>query len=204
MLRRTIGRDSQAMALAIDGWAALKSLLPPPERRAVILFDPCLSNPESSIGRCRAQRRRSSDSPTASMGSGTRSRTGARRGIQMFDRGAWPAGLLPRSSRLKSEPQSRFRLKAGCCSRARLSQAGLCWELKVQWPDDHDRLNGRDIIIINPPYLFEPTLQSLLSLLAGRLGEHGPGQARLQALCGQTGQMATLGRTAAHDVPDAP
>ena len=39
-LKAAIGRDRRAKVLALDGWVALKSLLPPKERRGVVLIDP--------------------------------------------------------------------------------------------------------------------------------------------------------------------
>ena len=39
-LKSAIGRDRRVKLLALDGWVALKSLLPPKERRGVVLIDP--------------------------------------------------------------------------------------------------------------------------------------------------------------------
>jgi 23S rRNA (adenine2030-N6)-methyltransferase len=44
-LEKAIGRDRLVKALALDGWTALKSLLPPKERRGVILIDPPYEDP---------------------------------------------------------------------------------------------------------------------------------------------------------------
>ncbi len=43
-LLRTIGRDRRAKVMERDGWQALKALLPPAERRGVILIDPPYEN----------------------------------------------------------------------------------------------------------------------------------------------------------------
>ena len=39
-LEHLFGRDRQTSVLALDGWTAVKSLLPPVERRGVVLIDP--------------------------------------------------------------------------------------------------------------------------------------------------------------------
>ncbi len=39
-LRQLFARDPQTKVMALDGWTALKSLLPPKERRGVVLIDP--------------------------------------------------------------------------------------------------------------------------------------------------------------------
>lgn len=45
-LRQAFARDARVKVLEIDGWLALKSLLPPPERRGVILIDPPFEAPD--------------------------------------------------------------------------------------------------------------------------------------------------------------
>jgi len=40
LLEANFARDSQTKVLALDAWVALKSLLPPKERRGVVLIDP--------------------------------------------------------------------------------------------------------------------------------------------------------------------
>lgn len=40
-----LGRDRQTQVLGIDGWTALKSLLPPKERRGLVLIDPPFEAP---------------------------------------------------------------------------------------------------------------------------------------------------------------
>jgi 23S rRNA (adenine2030-N6)-methyltransferase len=42
-------------------------------------------------------------------------------------------------------------------------------------PLDPQRLNGSGLIVVNPPYGFEPAAAAILSALADRLGEPGAG-----------------------------
>lgn len=44
-LARTTNRDRRAKTMEIDGWQALKALLPPQERRGVVLIDPPYEDP---------------------------------------------------------------------------------------------------------------------------------------------------------------
>lgn len=44
-LRELFHRDKQTKVLALDGWTALKSLLPPKERRGLVLVDPPFEEP---------------------------------------------------------------------------------------------------------------------------------------------------------------
>ena len=67
-LKAAIGGDRRAKVMALDAWVALKSLLPPKERRGVVLIDP----PFEESGRVRPHGRRAgagacSGSPPASI-----------------------------------------------------------------------------------------------------------------------------------------
>jgi len=44
-LRELFARDRRVKVLELDAWIALKSLLPPPERRGVVLIDPAFEQP---------------------------------------------------------------------------------------------------------------------------------------------------------------
>ena len=75
-LKAAIGRDRRAKVMALDGWVALKSLLPPKERRGVVLIDPAVRG----AGRVRAAGRWPGAGPEAvchraSSWPGIRSRT---------------------------------------------------------------------------------------------------------------------------------
>ncbi len=48
-LRRNIGGDRRAKAVAIDGWTALKAYLPPKERRGLVLVDPAFEEPDEFV-----------------------------------------------------------------------------------------------------------------------------------------------------------
>src|SRR5262245_49606000 len=45
LLKAEFARDTQAKILEIDAWAAIKALLPPKERRGVVLIDPPFEEP---------------------------------------------------------------------------------------------------------------------------------------------------------------
>ena len=45
-LKARLGRDKRVQVLPIDGYAGLKALLPPPERRGLVLIDPPFESPD--------------------------------------------------------------------------------------------------------------------------------------------------------------
>ncbi len=45
-LKAQLGRDKRVQVLPIDGYAGLKALLPPPERRGLVLIDPPFETPD--------------------------------------------------------------------------------------------------------------------------------------------------------------
>lgn len=45
MLRRTLGGHGNAKVLTLDGWMTLKAVLPPKERRGIVLIDPPFEQP---------------------------------------------------------------------------------------------------------------------------------------------------------------
>ena len=49
-LEAALGRDRRVKVMGLDGWIALKSLLPPKERRGVVLIDPPFEQ-EGELGR---------------------------------------------------------------------------------------------------------------------------------------------------------
>ena len=44
-LREALERDRRAKAVELDGWIALNAMIPPPERRGVVLIDPPFEEP---------------------------------------------------------------------------------------------------------------------------------------------------------------
>lgn len=138
-LTALFSRDRQVSVMAIDGWTALKSLLPPPERRAVILIDPPFEQP----------------------GDLDRLVTGLQAATKRFATGVY---LLwyPIKAR---KPVAKMHRDLAQCFTSNLLRV----ELTVHPEHIEDRLNGCGLIILNPPYMLEQQLATVLPDLSARL-----------------------------------
>jgi 23S rRNA (adenine2030-N6)-methyltransferase len=144
-LKAAVGRDPRVKLLALDGWMALKSLLPPKERRGVVLIDP----------------------PFEEQGELARLADGLGQALRRFETGVYLA-WYPIKDR---KPVARFR-KALAAESA--GSELLSIELMIQGGDSPDRLNGCGLIVANPPYALSAQLESALPELSRRLAL-GPG-----------------------------
>lgn len=45
-LREAMGRDKRCKVIELDGWTALNAMIPPPERRGIVLIDPPFERPD--------------------------------------------------------------------------------------------------------------------------------------------------------------
>jgi 23S rRNA (adenine2030-N6)-methyltransferase len=171
-LRAAIGRDPRVKLLTLDGWMALKSLLPPKERRGVILIDP----------------------PFEEQGELVRLVDGLGQALRRFETGVYLA-WYPIKDR---KPITRFR-KALAAEGTWPELLSI--ELMIQGGDSPDRLNGCGLIVANPPYALSAQLETALPELSRRLGL-GPGALhRLERIASQGGgrrqkQAASLKRNA--------
>lgn len=140
-LVRNLRGDARVKPLNIDGWVALRSLLPPKERRGVILIDP----------------------PFEVVGELERLVSGLKDGLRRFATGTYllwyPIKGLPAVNAMK---QRVAGLGVGKL---------LCAELFVHQPSDAQRLNGSGLLIINPPYLLDAHLQRVLPFLSATLAQ---------------------------------
>jgi 23S rRNA (adenine2030-N6)-methyltransferase len=138
-LRAAIGRDPRVKLLALDGWTALKSLLPPKERRGVVLIDP----------------------PFEEEGELDRMAEGLGQAFRRFQTGvclAW----YPIKDR---KPIDRFHNALANPTWPEL----LVVELMIRGQGTPDRLNGCGLIVANPPYALSAQLTTVLPELSRRL-----------------------------------
>lgn len=148
-------RDARIKTLTIDGWTALSAYVPPKERRGLVLVDPPFE--QDSDFRRLAE------------------------GLDAAHR-KWPTGIYALWYPIKgrSEPDALAK---------RLRRLGLPKmlraELIVSPLSDPSRLNGSGLILVNPPWLLEKELSTLLPALAGALGRDGKGTFRLDWLAGE-------------------
>lgn len=138
-LAERFARDRRIKALTLDGWTALHAMIPPPERRGLVLIDP----PFEAVGEL------------------------DRLGEEMARAAAkWQTGIFAGWYPIKDMgPVDRFA-EALAASGARKV---LRLELMIDSPSDPNRLNGCGLVVINPPWLLKDEAEVLLPALADRL-----------------------------------
>jgi 23S rRNA (adenine2030-N6)-methyltransferase len=144
--------DEHAKAIAIDGWTALNAYVPPKERRGLVVVDPPFEQ---------------ADDFTRLAG-----------GLEQAHR-KWPAGIYllwyPIKDRAGPDALARRLKRTGIAKVLRA-------ELMVFPPNDFDRLNGSGLIVVNPPWMLEKELATLLPALVDVLAREGRGGVRLDWL----------------------
>jgi 23S rRNA (adenine2030-N6)-methyltransferase len=138
-LARRFARDRQTKVLHLDGWTALKALLPPKERRAVMLVDP----------------------PFEEAGELDRLIAGLKDAQRRFATGTillwYPIKGLGPIDRFYSTLSSLALEKV------------LVTELFTRAPTDPNILNGCGLIIFNPPFTLAERLRTALPELTHRM-----------------------------------
>ena len=138
-LARLFARDRQTKVLHLDGWTALKSLLPPKERRAVVLVDP----------------------PFEEAGELDRLVTGLKEAQRRF-----AAGTILLWYPIKGlGPIDRFYSTLSSLALEKV----LVTELFTRAPVDPNSLNGCGLIIFNPPFTLAERLSAALPVLTRRM-----------------------------------
>jgi 23S rRNA (adenine2030-N6)-methyltransferase len=145
-LRRLFARDSQVAVHHRDAWEALGALLPPAQRRALVLVDPPYEATDEF----------------AHLADGLR-RGHARMGHAVFV--AW----YPIKHR---SPVRGFHDTL----RASGMRDIVAAELLLREPADPARLNGCGLVVVNPPFGFEAAAADLLAALLERLGAREAGE----------------------------
>lgn len=144
-LKRSIGHDARAKVLSLDGWQALRALLPPSERRGAVLIDP----------------------PFEEAGEFERLTTGLAQATRRFATGIYLV-WFPVKDR---DAVNRF---AGALAAAGYRRALLA-ELDIgTHPENPGKLRSTGLAVLNAPYKLDETLGDLLPFLAARL-QQGPG-----------------------------
>lgn len=136
----------------MDGYVALRAMLPPPERRALVLIDP----------------------PYEEQDEHARIAAGLAEGL-----GRFPAGVFCVWYPLTERARPDVLLSA--LPRARLPPT-LVLELAVAGEEADPRMRGCGLVVINPPWQFESTAAPLLQLLARELAQASGAGARVEWL----------------------
>ena len=145
-LRRRFARDPQVGVHRRDGWEALGALLPPAERRGLVLIDPPYEAPDEFDRLAR----------------------GLRAGHVRF-----PSGVFAAWYPIKHRAPSRGLLNAVAESGMRDVVTAELW---VRAPLDPGRLNGCGLLAVNPPFRFAEETPAILAALLDRLGERETGE----------------------------
>ncbi|CAH1665141.1 MULTISPECIES: 23S rRNA (adenine(2030)-N(6))-methyltransferase RlmJ [unclassified Chelatococcus] len=132
-------RDRQVKALELDGWTALNAMIPPKERRGLVLIDP----PFEEVGEL------------------------ARLGREMLKaQSKWETGIFAGWYPIK-DPADADRFADDLATGSRTGTLRL--ELMIETRIDPTRLNGCGLVVINPPWKLAEEAEILLPALAKRL-----------------------------------
>ncbi|HUS97811.1 MAG TPA: 23S rRNA (adenine(2030)-N(6))-methyltransferase RlmJ [Hyphomicrobiaceae bacterium] len=143
-------RDRQTKTLNLDGWLVPKSVLPPKERRGVVLIDPPFEQPDE-FGRM----------------------TGAlTEGVRRFATGTYVFWYPIKDP----APVSAFKHRVRNLGLGRIIAA----ELFIRSPLQTSVLNGCGLLIHNPPFGLIEWLEGLLPLLAEVLAQDAAATWRLE------------------------
>ncbi|CAA7612427.1 Ribosomal RNA large subunit methyltransferase J [Magnetospirillum sp. SS-4] len=136
LLRSRFAGDRRVGVHHLDGHAAAKGLLPPAERRGLVLIDPPFEV-RDEFDRLRLTLRRI--------------------------RRLWPGGIILAWYPIKGrEPVRRFH----DAIREEGGSRTLAVELLIRPDDDPFRLNGSGLVVVNPPWRLEDALDESLEWLA--------------------------------------
>ncbi|HTN93911.1 MAG TPA: 23S rRNA (adenine(2030)-N(6))-methyltransferase RlmJ [Gallionella sp.] len=145
------GHGARVLVQAADGFSALKALLPPPSRRALVLIDP----------------------PYEDKLDYQRVLSALREGLKRFAGGVYAVWypLLQRNE-ARHLPGQLKKLQV---------KSWLNVALSIRAPsDDSFGMHGSGIFILNPPWLLQGVLQEVMPYLVKVLGQNGEGSFLLE------------------------
>jgi 23S rRNA (adenine2030-N6)-methyltransferase len=128
--------DRQCKVMGLDGWSFLKAMLPPKERRGLILVDPPFEEPGELI----------------------RLTEGLASAIERFATGTYLLWYPIKDPK----PVARFHRGIAEIGHGKVMRA----ELMLRLPRDPSLFNGCGLIVVNPPFTLQAELEVLLPELA--------------------------------------
>ena len=142
-LKRHLAGDFRARVITLDGWLAMGAHMPPKEKRGLVLVDP----------------------PFEQKGEFDRLVDGL---LKAYRR--WPGGVYALWYPLKDRPQvEEFR--------QRLRETGIADILDIvielRPASSEPKLDGCGMVVVNPPFVLEEEMATLLPVLHEALGEDG-------------------------------
>jgi 23S rRNA (adenine2030-N6)-methyltransferase len=159
-LRRLLSHDKACKVLAEDGYQLLKSALPPPERRGLILIDPPFEEPGELV----------------------RMTNALAEGLARFATGMYVLWYP-----IKDEKHvARFHRGVSEVAATARIPPPLKIELLLRPPRNPLLLNGCGLVVVNPPFTLRDEMACALPELAQRMGDTGKGTHLLGPLSNQT------------------
>src|SRR5215210_7661352 len=148
VLSEAFNQVSNLKVMHLDGWMALHALIPPKEKRGLVLIDPPYEEPNEL----------------------------ERLGDEiLLGLSKWPTGVYAGWYPIKDlKPVDALFRRLG----AEIGRSGLRLELLVDDPRDPNRLNGSGLCVINPPWTLREEAEILLPALAERLSRQDYGAYR--------------------------
>lgn len=156
-LKTRFAGDFQCRVIELDGWLALGAHMPPKEKRGLVLVDPPFEQ-EGEFDRLVE-----------------RLKTAWAR---------WPGGTYalwyPVKDRLAVEQFRSDLARAGIPKMVDIS-------LMIRPDSPEPRLDGTGMVVVNPPFVLEAEMKTVLPVLAARLGENGGARTKIEWLAGDQG-----------------
>jgi len=157
-LKERFRREERARVTNMDAWVAAKALLPPAERRGLVLMDPPYEAADEVL----------------------RALAGLQEAHRRFATGVF---CLWYPVKAQADANALAR-RAAALNLPKMLRA----EMSVRRADRGDRLNGSGLLLVNPPWTLEAELSVLLGALAERLADaeaRFPGGVRVERLTGE-------------------
>jgi 23S rRNA (adenine2030-N6)-methyltransferase len=151
-LKRLFARDAQVSVTALDAWTAVKSLLPPPERRGVVLIDPAFEQ----------------------AGELDRLVGALKEGMRRFASGTYLLWYPIKELR----PVAAFKRQITELGLAKATAI----EVMIRDGQDQALLNGAGLVVVNAPFTLADNLQLLLPELVEALQQGSGGGFRIEQL----------------------
>ena len=151
VLSEAFNEVTNLKVMHLDGWTALHALIPPKEKRGLVLIDPPYEKPNEL----------------------------ERLGTELIAAlKKWPTGVYAGWYPVKDVgPVDAVAARL----HQESPRPGLRIELYVDDPRDPTRLNGSGLFVLNPPWSLQQEAETLLPALAERLSRSGYGAYRCEA-----------------------
>ncbi|MEK9279742.1 MULTISPECIES: 23S rRNA (adenine(2030)-N(6))-methyltransferase RlmJ [unclassified Bradyrhizobium] len=147
-------RDEQARVVDLDGWVALPAFVPPKERRGLVLIDPPFE--------AKDEFERLGEAFSSAFAK-------------------WPTGIYviwyPAKSRRATDTLAQIVARAAAAAKP----PGKCLRLEFSVaPQVDGALTTTGLLIVNPPYMLQGELRTILPELEKPLGQGGAARFRLE------------------------